>query len=57
MKRLKREKYVERLELDMQIANQVARETIGRNMKVQKRYHDSAPDMTALLSLEFVQDW
>ena len=40
MKRLKREKYVERLELDMQIANQVARETIGRNMKVQKRYHD-----------------
>ena len=34
------EKYVERLEDDMRVAYQVARETIGRNMKVQKRYHD-----------------
>ena len=39
-KRKTREKYVERLELDMKIAYDVARETIGRNMKVQKRYHD-----------------
>ena len=39
-KRTTRDKYVERLELDMKIAYDVAREMIERNMKTQKRYHD-----------------
>ena len=40
LQRMKVDKYVERLEEDMRIAYEVARQTIGRNMKVQKRYHD-----------------
>ena len=40
MQRMTQDKYVERLEQDMRIAYEVARDTIGRNMKVQKRYHD-----------------
>ena len=46
-KRTTREQYVERLELDMRIAYEVARNVIGRNMKVQKRYHDRNAHLNA----------
>ena len=46
-KRTTREQYVQRLELDMRIAYEVARNVIGRNMKVQKRYHDRNAHLNA----------
>ena len=45
--RTTREKYVQRLEMDMRIAYEVARNVIGRNMKVQKRYHDRNAHLNA----------
>ena len=42
-----REKYVQRWEDDMRLAYRIARETIGRNVKVQKKYYDRRANLIA----------
>ena len=39
------EQYVQRWESDMRLAYRVARETIGRNVKIQKKYYDRASNL------------
>ena len=42
-----REKYVQRWEDDMRLTYRIARETIGRNVKVQKKYYDRRANLIA----------